>query len=595
MRVLPLRREAAGPGAAGRADRRGPDRRGGGDGRARRLQWVAAPEAGLLDPARARGTPPTSPPCIGRDCASRCRCRRPPPRSTRAPARVAAAPTTPWPRRCAAGARAGLGTRRGGVRPCLWFRGQPEVLTASGTGSEPTWFGDPRCGCGAPARPRRCCDDGCSAPSDRVRRLRRAAHRHHCAEASRRHRQDVHDRRTRRLVRRRGHARLPELLLVTFGREATQELRERSASGQSAERPARSRRGPHGHRSGRGAAGGSPRRRGRGAPSPTHRRARGVRRRDDRDHAPVLRADADGTSASPGRRRRGVRRVGGRPGRRGRRRLLRPQVRRQRVRTPAFDRTEALRLARRRSATCRPASRPAGASGTAAVRLSATAVRGEVERRKRARGLYTHDDLVTRLHDALGDPVREAAQRLRSRYRVVLVDEFQDTDPLQRGILRHFVGHVALVLIGRPSRRSTPSRRGRRQLPRRRRAGRHPRHARPQLAQRCRADARPRHRARRRGARRPADRRPGGGVGSSGAAACGCARRYTTARASAAPRRAGVQRTRPRPHSEGQGALVARDVAADVTAALPGATTRATCWADPATSPSSSARTTRAQ
>ena len=119
--------------------------------------------------------------------------------------------------------------------------------------------------------------------------------------------------------------------------------------------------------------------------------------------------------------------------------------------TPAFDRTEALRLARRAVGDPQARLEPAGASGTAAVRLSfATAVRGEVERRKRARGLHTYDDLVTRLHDALGDPVREAAQRLRSRYRVVLVDEFQDTDPLQWGILRHFAGHVPLVLIGDP-------------------------------------------------------------------------------------------------------------------------------------------------
>jgi exodeoxyribonuclease V beta subunit len=118
---------------------------------------------------------------------------------------------------------------------------------------------------------------------------------------------------------------------------------------------------------------------------------------------------------------------------------------------PAFDRVEALRLARRAVGDPQAHLEPAGASGTPAVRLSfATAVRGEVERRKRARGLHTYDDLVTRLHDALTDPVRGAAQRLRSRYRVVLVDEFQDTDPLQWGILRHFAGHLPLVLIGDP-------------------------------------------------------------------------------------------------------------------------------------------------
>jgi len=119
--------------------------------------------------------------------------------------------------------------------------------------------------------------------------------------------------------------------------------------------------------------------------------------------------------------------------------------------TPAFDRVEALRLARRAVGDPQARLEPAVATGAAAVRHAfATAVRGEVERRKRARGLHTYDDLVTRLHDALADPVRGAAARLRSRYRVVLVDEFQDTDPLQWGILRHFAGHLPLVLIGDP-------------------------------------------------------------------------------------------------------------------------------------------------
>jgi exodeoxyribonuclease V beta subunit len=119
--------------------------------------------------------------------------------------------------------------------------------------------------------------------------------------------------------------------------------------------------------------------------------------------------------------------------------------------TPAFDRGEALRLARRAVGDPQARLEPVDASGAAAVRLAfAAAVRGEVERRKRVRGLHTYDDLVTRLHEALADPVRGAAQRLRGRYRVVLVDEFQDTDPLQWGILRHFAGRLPLVLIGDP-------------------------------------------------------------------------------------------------------------------------------------------------
>src|SRR5829696_4210623 len=80
-------------------------------------------------------------------------------------------------------------------------------------------------------------------------------------------------------------------------------------------------------------------------------------------------------------------------------------------------------------------------------------VRAEVEHRKLAGRLFTYDDMLTRLRDALADPVRgpAATNRLRSRYRIVLVDEFQDTDPIQWDILRRaFHGHSTLVLVGDP-------------------------------------------------------------------------------------------------------------------------------------------------
>ncbi|HSP39631.1 MAG TPA: UvrD-helicase domain-containing protein [Frankiaceae bacterium] len=83
----------------------------------------------------------------------------------------------------------------------------------------------------------------------------------------------------------------------------------------------------------------------------------------------------------------------------------------------------------------------------------AVAARAEVDRRKRQRKLLDYDDLLHRLRDALVDPQHgEAArQRIRRRYAVVLVDEFQDTDPVQWDILRlTFDGHVTLVLIGDP-------------------------------------------------------------------------------------------------------------------------------------------------
>ncbi|MGJ7440031.1 UvrD-helicase domain-containing protein [Aquipuribacter sp. MA13-6] len=83
----------------------------------------------------------------------------------------------------------------------------------------------------------------------------------------------------------------------------------------------------------------------------------------------------------------------------------------------------------------------------------ALAVRQEVDRRKRRGRLLDYDDMVTRLDAALQDPDTAvvAATRMRARFRVVLVDEFQDTDPAQWRILRTaFHHHATLVLVGDP-------------------------------------------------------------------------------------------------------------------------------------------------
>ncbi|MEE2062312.1 UvrD-helicase domain-containing protein, partial [Rhodococcus artemisiae] len=80
-------------------------------------------------------------------------------------------------------------------------------------------------------------------------------------------------------------------------------------------------------------------------------------------------------------------------------------------------------------------------------------VRAEVERRKRATGLRDFDDQLALLHRVLSDPEHGAAacRRIRARFGVVLVDEFQDTDPKQWEILhRAFHGHSTLVLVGDP-------------------------------------------------------------------------------------------------------------------------------------------------
>ncbi len=72
--------------------------------------------------------------------------------------------------------------------------------------------------------------------------------------------------------------------------------------------------------------------------------------------------------------------------------------------------------------------------------------------RKRALSMITYDDLLTRLRSALLRPPATQVERAARRATdVVLVDEFQDTDPIQWEILERAFGRgVTLVLIGDP-------------------------------------------------------------------------------------------------------------------------------------------------
>lgn len=90
---------------------------------------------------------------------------------------------------------------------------------------------------------------------------------------------------------------------------------------------------------------------------------------------------------------------------------------------------------------------------TLARRALVEEARDDFETLKRVRQQYSFDDMVGRLNGALKDPVSGplAADLLSGRYRLVMVDEFQDTGLLQWEIIRHaFDGRSLLVLIGDP-------------------------------------------------------------------------------------------------------------------------------------------------
>ena len=78
-------------------------------------------------------------------------------------------------------------------------------------------------------------------------------------------------------------------------------------------------------------------------------------------------------------------------------------------------------------------------------------VLAELETRKRRMGILGYDDLLTRLAKALAAEQSPARVRMHQRWPIVMVDEFQDTDPVQWEVIdRAFSDRSTVILIGDP-------------------------------------------------------------------------------------------------------------------------------------------------
>jgi exodeoxyribonuclease V beta subunit len=124
---------------------------------------------------------------------------------------------------------------------------------------------------------------------------------------------------------------------------------------------------------------------------------------------------------------------------------------------PAWTREEAGVVARAVVGDPRAAVEPRAALADAPDSVAAARVRfacrvlEELEDRKRRLGVLSYDDLLGQLADALGEDDAPARHRMRRRWTVALIDEFQDTDPVQWQVFERAFSEVAtLVLIGDP-------------------------------------------------------------------------------------------------------------------------------------------------
>ncbi len=121
---------------------------------------------------------------------------------------------------------------------------------------------------------------------------------------------------------------------------------------------------------------------------------------------------------------------------------------------PALTYPDALRLAREvvnhPATQLRPLDPPAGSHAEVRIRF-ANDVLAELEIRKRRLGILGYDDLLDRLARALEAEHSPARLRMHERWPIVMVDEFQDTDPVQWQVIdRAFSDRSTVILIGDP-------------------------------------------------------------------------------------------------------------------------------------------------
>jgi len=89
----------------------------------------------------------------------------------------------------------------------------------------------------------------------------------------------------------------------------------------------------------------------------------------------------------------------------------------------------------------------------AIVQYASRWVKAAIVKRKQEQSVITPDDLLTNLHSALNGEQGDAlAQKIAQLFPVAMIDEFQDTDPIQYGIFSKIYGqeNTTLAMIGDP-------------------------------------------------------------------------------------------------------------------------------------------------